>query len=247
MKLTVLGNASPYPRPDQPCSGYLVETDRAAILLDAGPGTLAQLQTIRPIWSLDAIWISHRHVDHSADLLSAYYALRYGPQEPHAVPLYAPDGLAERIAAFVGPHAEEKVASTFPLTVLHGFGDTVLGDMSVSWAPVQHGVPAFGFRVESAGRSLAYSGDCAPCVSLVELAEGADVLVCEAGYSVEESTSPVHHTPEQAGNTAAQARSRSLLLTHLSDGLDPKDALSRASVGFDGPIQVLMPRSEYLV
>ncbi|GAA1111897.1 hypothetical protein ACFQXA_24170 [Nocardiopsis composta] len=63
MELTVLGSASPYARPGNPCSGYLVRHGGTAL------------------W-LDAIWLSHLHADHAADLLTAYYALLYADLEP---------------------------------------------------------------------------------------------------------------------------------------------------------------------
>ena len=77
MKLTILGTATPYPRPDNPCSGYLVQHGDTSIWVDAGTGTLAELQRHITLDRLDAIWISHAHADHSADLLTAYYALRF--------------------------------------------------------------------------------------------------------------------------------------------------------------------------
>ena len=64
MKLTILGTATPYPRPDNPCSGYLVQHGITSIWMDAGTGTLAELQRHIPLDRLDAIWISHAHADH---------------------------------------------------------------------------------------------------------------------------------------------------------------------------------------
>lgn len=246
MKLTVLGTAAPFPVPDGPCSGYLLESATTALWIEAGPGTLAELQRVRPLATLGGIWVSHRHVDHSADLLPAYYALRYGPGSPASLPLFAPDGLHERIADFVGPAASEAVHGAFPLTVMSGFGDAEVGDLRLSWAPVQHGVPAFALRVESGGRSLVFSGDCAPCGSLTELAEDADVFICEAGYSGPQSER-AHHTPEQAGSTAAEAGAKRLLLTHVELSVPLAVAATRAAATFGGPVEGLRPGSTYSV
>lgn len=77
LQFTVLGCATPYPSVDNPCSGYLVSGGGARVWVDAGSGTLAQLQRHVRLDELDAIWISPLHADHSADLLTAYYGALY--------------------------------------------------------------------------------------------------------------------------------------------------------------------------
>jgi ribonuclease BN (tRNA processing enzyme) len=273
MLLTVLGTATPYPRPDEPCSGYLLQsgTDgsldaprtaarsitRTAVWIDAGTGTLAELQRHISLSELDAIWISHRHADHSADLLVAYYALRFADPALHPatpIPLIGPEGLLERLAAFLGPNAVDELPRVFDFRPMSGFGDARFGDLELSWGPVQHGVPAFGLTVDerqSTGgtRRFAYSGDSAPCLSLEEIGEGADLLLVECGYATDpsadpsahpdaQSTPPAHHTPEDAGRTATAAHASRLVLTHLADGLTAADAASRAAAHFTGPVEV---------
>ncbi|GCB50418.1 metallo-beta-lactamase family protein [Streptomyces sp. NL15-2K] len=95
LTLTVLGTASPHPQPDLPCSGYLLRDGGAEVWVDAGFGTFAELQRHTDPARLDAIWISHLHADHSADLLAAVYGLAYGGLTPDApIPVYAPAGCA---------------------------------------------------------------------------------------------------------------------------------------------------------
>ncbi|MCS5724041.1 MBL fold metallo-hydrolase [Herbiconiux sp. CPCC 203407] len=261
MQLTVLGTATPYPRPDEPCSGYLLRggTDgsaagsRTTLWIDAGTGTLAELQRHITLSELDAIWISHRHADHSADLLVAYYALRFAdpvlrPVAP--IPLIGPESLLERLAAFLGPNAVDELPRVFDFRPMSGFGDARFGDLELSWGPVQHGVPAFGLTVDErqttgGTRRFAYSGDSAPCLSLEEIGEGADLLLVECGYEADPSTRsdasrtpPAHHTPEDAGRTATAARASHLVLTHLADGLTAADATSRAAAHFTGPVDI---------
>ncbi|MEV0665421.1 MBL fold metallo-hydrolase [Actinomadura luteofluorescens] len=96
---TVLGSATPYSSVDDPCSGYLVSSGDTRVWVDAGTGTLAQLQRHIRLDVLDAIWISHLHADHSADLLTAYYGLLYADVQLDAPsPLYGPPGVADRLA-----------------------------------------------------------------------------------------------------------------------------------------------------
>ena len=82
-ELIVLGSASPYPRPGAPCSGTSCAATAPSVWLDAGPGTLAALQEHTALTEVDAIWISHLHADHVADLLPAVYALLFADRGRH--------------------------------------------------------------------------------------------------------------------------------------------------------------------
>ena len=73
MKLTVVGCTGSFPGPDSPASCYLLEHEDARILLDLGNGSLGQLQRYADIYDIDAVFLSHLHVDHCIDLCS-YYA-----------------------------------------------------------------------------------------------------------------------------------------------------------------------------
>lgn len=91
LRITVLGSATPFARPGNACSGYLVEGGGARVWVDAGSGTLAELQRYVALGDVDAVWISHLHADHSADLLTTHYALLYaGLDLPLPVPLFGP-------------------------------------------------------------------------------------------------------------------------------------------------------------
>ena len=250
MIVTVLGTATPYPRPGNPCSGYLLQatddpagTDSARrptnVWVDAGTGTLAELQRHIGLDQLDAVFVSHRHADHSADLLVAYYALRFSELRPaHPIPLIAPDGLVDRLIDFLGPNAVHELPRVFTPVTMSGWGEHRLGDLTLEWGPVQHGVPAFGLAAEHRGRRLAYSGDGAPCTSLEELGEGAHLMIVEAGYDVAPQGPPVHHTPDDAGRTAAAAGAERLLLTHLAETVADDDAVRRASAEFAGEVRL---------
>ncbi|MFD5321725.1 MBL fold metallo-hydrolase [Streptomyces sp. NPDC127098] len=238
-RLTVLGSATPYARVDNPCSGYLVSSGDTRIWVDAGSGTLAQLQWHTRLEDLDAIWISHLHADHSADLLTAYYAFLFADVRLTApIPLYGPPGIADRLAHFLtNTSTRSPVESAYDIHELHDGHQVQVGELTLTSRAVAHGIPAFALRAESGDRSLAYSGDTAPCASLTELAAGCDVLLCEA-ESAEAPTEgePVHHTPEEAGETASAARAARLIVTHIGPSLTTQQALARASSRYDGPV-----------
>ncbi|MBB4678824.1 MBL fold metallo-hydrolase [Crossiella cryophila] len=249
LTLTVLGNATPYPTRDNPCSGYLVTNGDTRVWMDAGTGTLGPLQHHTGLAELTAIWISHAHADHTADLLTAYYALRYADIDRDPLPLYCPPGLADRLANFLtnGPE-RSPVESAFAIHELHDGHQVQLGELTLTSRAVDHGIPAFGVRVESPEASLVFSGDTAACPALTELASGCDLLLCEAESDQRPADEPpVHHTPEDAGETAQAAGARRLLLTHLGRSVSPDDAVTRAAARFAGPVEFAEPGSHITV
>ncbi|MFI9007702.1 MBL fold metallo-hydrolase [Actinosynnema sp. NPDC053489] len=231
--LTVLGTATPYPRPDNPCSGYLLRTGHTAVWVDAGPGTLAALQRHHRPDRIDAVWISHTHADHTADLLPYYYALLFADQRPRApIPLYGPPGLAARLETFLAGAAPNPAAAAFDVHELHDGHRADVGDLTLTSRAVDHGLPAFGLRATHDGATLAYSGDTGPCPALDDLAHGADLLLCEA-----DGAGPHHCSPEDAA--AAGRGARHLLLSHVGHTLTTAEAAERAHAPVARPGEIL--------
>jgi ribonuclease BN (tRNA processing enzyme) len=77
MRLTVLGSSGTFAGPDDACSGYLVEHDGFRLVMDVGPGTLANLQRHLPLDRIDAVLLSHAHPDHWGELPTLCNAYRY--------------------------------------------------------------------------------------------------------------------------------------------------------------------------
>lgn len=224
LTLRVLGAATPYPAaPDQPCSGYLVQTPDTNLLVELGLGVWPHLlQHLDPA-DLTGVWISHLHPDHSADLL-ALYQWAANSDNPPRLPVHGPQGWADRIGAALP--AEDGADQFRRLFHVHEHVEAPiqLGDLSLTAIQVHHSVPAYGLRIRANGATLAYSGDSGPCAQLTDLAESADLFLCEAGSST--SGQPYHCTPEEAARAGQAARR--LVLTHLSPGLTAANAADRA-------------------
>ncbi|WP_181871663.1 MBL fold metallo-hydrolase [Sphaerisporangium album] len=228
MSLTVLGCQTPYPKPDQPCSGYLLRMGPSIVWVDAGPGTFAELQRHVGLADIDAIWISHLHPDHCADLLSAWNAFVNTPSLSRPV-VFGPPGWVERVDAMLGQ--DGAVGSVF-ITQEVCDGDALrIGSVDVSAWQVEHSVPAFGLRAQYRDRVFAYSADSGPCPQLADLARSAHVLVIEAGA---DTPQPHHCTPEEAGDVATASQVSRVILTHVSPGVAPEHALWRLQTRFAG-------------
>ncbi|MFC8362505.1 MBL fold metallo-hydrolase [Streptomyces griseorubiginosus] len=235
LSLTVLGTASPHPGPGRPCSGYLLRGGGAEVWVDAGPGTFAELQRHTNPSRLTAIWISHLHADHSADLLAAVYAFAYGGLTPAApIPVYAPPGAAHRLAGFFGRSDTRFLSGVLDFQPLYDGHEVRHWNLRLASRAVVHDVETYGLRAECAGRVLAYSGDSGPCTALVELAAESDVFLCEADLDRHGEGEQVHLTPEDAGDIARKAGARELIVTHVGPTLTRDMATARAAVAFTG-------------
>ncbi len=100
------------------------------------------------------------------------------------------------------------------------------------------GVQSLGYRIEVGGKTLAYTGDSGPCDEVLQLAQGADLFLCEATWKHDDGLLPFHMSARQAGEHAARAGVGSLVLTHIWPTLDPEDSRAEAAGAFDGPIEV---------
>jgi ribonuclease BN (tRNA processing enzyme) len=243
--MTVLGTATPFPIPGNPCSGYLVRFGDDSLWIDAGNGTFAELQRHVHLEELSAVWISHLHADHFGDMPIAYYAYAFGGvKRTQRLRVAGPTGWAQRISSFVSGDHIHTMSDVFDVFELGVEDLRSIGEISIRSQRLQHNIESYGLRIEAAGLSIVYSGDTGPCQEFIEFAKGGDLLLCEVGVDElldEERT--YHCAPEDAGEIASEARVQRLMLTHLSRTLEPEQALRRAGRFFTGPISVATPDS----
>jgi ribonuclease BN (tRNA processing enzyme) len=252
VKLTVIGCSGSFAGPDSAASCYLLEGEQEGrawrVLLDLGSGALGSLQRFVDPLSIDAVLLSHLHPDHYFDISGLYVLWRYHPDGPRPpIPIFGPKGVARQSARAYGLRKEPGMSAEFEF---HEYDDQPirLGPFTVRVTRVVHPVTAYGIRVESGGRVIAYSGDTGPCHQLVELASDADLLLAESAF-VEGGENPVdlHLTGRQAGAAAAEAGVRRLVLTHIPPWHDPQVCLAEALEAFSGPLEAAVTGATYVV
>ena len=235
MRLHVVGCSPAWPDPGGAQSGYLVEQGGRRLLLDCGPGVLARLREREGWPRVDAIVISHFHLDHWGDVIPWAFGALYGPGRGGQRPaLWLPPGGAESLrhldpALFTGPVFDvfdvHEYAEATPFTAA-GFGLTAFGLL-------HYASESFGLRVSDGETVLAYGADSAPCEELVELARDADVFLCEATLADPEPGERGHLTAEEAIAAATDAGSRRLLIVHRPVELSLPDGVERAYDGLE--------------
>jgi ribonuclease BN (tRNA processing enzyme) len=234
MKLDVIGCSPAWHNPGGAQSGYLLDGP-GRLLLDCGAGVLAHLRQ-RGAWPhVDAVVITHFHLDHWGDLVPWAFGTQFGPGRAVAPQpaLWVPPGGAEKILAvenLLGAHA---ILEAFALqeyaegTPFEAAGYTI--------TPVR--VPhydqlTFALRVTDGERTLAYSGDSAPSPALAEVARDADLFLCEATLAAPEPGLRGHLTAAEAVAAFEESGARRLLVVHRPAELPLDPSLEQATDGF---------------
>src|SRR6266511_4333199 len=171
VKLTVVGSSPAWPNPGGAQSGYLVE-DRGRLLLDCGPGVLARLREQDGWPRVDAIAITHFHLDHWGDLVPWVWGRMYGlgqEDEPPEV-WVQPGGRAELRTFGERLGMREMFEDTFRMREYEDDEPFVAAGLQVTPLRLPHyTLRTYGFRVSNEHKTLAYSGDSGPSDRLPEL------------------------------------------------------------------------------
>ncbi len=239
LTVTVLGCSGSYAAPGNPCTGYLVQSDSTAVLLDCGPGTLGPLQEAIDLADISAIVTTHCHPDHWLELpVIRNVFIWFVPRT--AVPVY---GTAET-RAMDRAITVLRSGRTDPLdwTVVDPSSKVAIGDQRWSFARTDHPVETLAARVDAGGRSFAFSSDTGPGWDFRSLGEGIHVAMCDASHGCEhEGRGIPHMSAREAAGAASAAGVERLVLTHLAPGCDPGAQLAEAGAAFDGDLDVARP------
>jgi ribonuclease BN (tRNA processing enzyme) len=238
MELTVLGSSAAWPGPGLAASGYLLREDGFSAVLDLGTGAMSNLQLHLPHERLDAIVITHEHIDHCIDLYSVYMARFFHSEPLPPLPVYAPPGVFARVAALEDDEGVAQMRAIFDVHEVEPGGSFEAGPLRVSTRLLPHWVPNSGLRIQSNGRTLVYTGDTGPSDEIEALARGADLVVAEASWqgTFGEGRPPYHLTARQAAEHATRAGVGRLVLSHFWPGHDREVSREEAATAFDGEL-----------
>jgi ribonuclease BN (tRNA processing enzyme) len=244
--LTVIGSSGTYPGGGRACSSYLVESEGTSVLLDCGNGALANLTKIRDVADVDAVILSHMHPDHFVDIYGLFYALRFHPQGPKAVDVYAPAGADDHIAQLLwNPGGFRELCRFREVRA----GDTLsIGAFDIELFAAAHPIETLASRITAAGGVvIAYSADSGASDRIVECARDADLFVCDCTWLAADGPHPenLHMSGAEAGQHARRAGAKSLLVTHVFPTTEPEEVAAEAREHFDGRVLVARDLEEY--
>jgi ribonuclease Z len=275
IRVTVLGSGDPFVRPSQASASVLIEVgnpERDIFFFDLGSGALKNFTGLRlPVTATTKVFLTHLHADHVGDVPTLVYSLaKAGRRDP--VEVWGPAGASESLGtgAYVerlqaahawdmeslcghpGQSGARAIATEVPYdavkTIYQRNGVTVT---SFPVIHIQDG--AVGYRLDYAGRSVAFSGDTRPCRTLVEASLGVDLLIHEtfpsAGVYAKKAGVPpafaeqivngVHTSPKMAGRVFARVGARMSVMWHLAVDHETVGAAYREMrAEYDGPVTI---------
>lgn len=252
MDLVLLGTGGPVSDGKRAASCTLVTGPEGHLLFDCGPGAGLRLGEVGlPAAKLDAIVLSHLHMDHCLELPSIVFgAFLQGRKDP--MPVFGPVGtraLGENLFDRCFPYLSglvKNVTKNDLRVEYHEYSESRLpvpGKLEVTSAPVSHGnVSAYGFRVSNGQNSAAISGDSEPCEALVQLADSVDALVQDCAFPDSVGRVLGHTLPAGVGELAARARPRRVILTHLFPACNGHESEMLESVRKSFRGDVVIPR-----
>lgn len=258
-RVTLLGTAGPSMSIDRAEAGTLVQAGTETLLFDCGRGVPERLSQLG-INNVNKIFLTHLHSDHTQGLpvlwMSAWNGRGtntlsiWGPGTDVDQPAGVKELAAQLSGAFatnthirrdlVEKWAPEGIAIN-PREVAEGIvyqsnGVTVTAFL-VDHAPVK---PAFGYRIDYAGRSVAISGDTRPSENLVKFSKGVDVLIHEvfnAAVGSTAATAAYHTLPEQAADIFNRTAPKLAVYSHMAPAAFDASVRTRAA-GYNGPLVV---------
>lgn len=251
MRLITLGTAAAgVPRSGDSGSGALLEHGSTRILIDVGGGVLGALVGHAPLGTLSAVYLSHLHHDHVADLYPLALWARFTRNK---LRVFGPNGTRTLLYRWFSLFASDPdpYVQALEITEYEEWTVYTVGDIKLMPCPVEHNVACFALRAEAGGKRFVFSGDTRAGALLEEAALDADLLLSEATYQDlpegrEPEKSRDHHmTAREAGLVAKKARAKQLVLTHLKFDLDPEATRKQAEAGYGAPVEIASPGSIY--
>ena len=241
-EVILLGTGMPYPDPTASGPATAVVVAGRVFLFDAGPGVMRRMEAANlPINGPEALFITHLHSDHTlgyADLMLTSWVMR----RRAPFPVYGPPGLRNMTDHLLAAYSEDitirtnglehEAADGYRVEVHEIRGGVVYekDGVRITAINVAHGAwkEAFGYRIDTAGRSIVISGDTRPSEAVVKAAQDVDILIHEVysasrlkpedrpgGKDWPRYCREYHTSDVELGALAARIRPKLLILDHI--------------------------------
>jgi ribonuclease BN (tRNA processing enzyme) len=226
MQLVVLGSGTSVPHPTRAAAAFWLETSAGSILLDCSADATHRMAEEKLDWSnLDAIWISHLHLDHCGGLASFLFGIKHAPQSQgreKPLTIFCCDGIRRLLKGIDEAGNYRLLEQHFPVrlrelteTASENGSFEILPGLSAQTFSTPHTQESSAIRLrDRTGPSIVYSSDTGYSEGLASFAQGADIFILECSF---QRNKPVqtHLELTEAMRLATLSEPRTLLLTHL--------------------------------
>ena len=236
MKVIVLGSGTSVPHPRRSSSAYWLETERGTLLLDCSPSAIHRMAEEGLNWAnLDAVWISHFHLDHCGGLAPFLFGTKYAPETQErdkSLTIFGPGGLKNLLVGFDAANDYRLFEQPFPLEIvevepLEQF--EILPGVAAATFDTPHTPESRAIRVaDEAGASIVFTSDTGFSKPLGSFARNADLFLLECSF-VRNKPVEKHIELAEAVFLARYSKAERTVLTHLYPEWDEVDFASEVA------------------
>ncbi len=235
MQLVVLGSGTSVPHPQRAAAAHWLQTTGGSLLLDVSAAAVHRMAQEELDWvNLDAIWVSHFHLDHVGGLAPFLFGTKYAPQtQARRKPLvvYGPSGLQKLFRAFDEAGDYKLMKQPFPLEIKEiapGSSFALWPDLHAETFSTPHTDESLALKLtDERGTTLVFTSDTGPTDALADFARGVDLLFMECSFHRDKPVE-LHLELADAMRLAALAAPRRVLLAHLYPQWDDVDLAAEA-------------------
>lgn len=229
MELIVLGSGSSVPHPRRASSGYWLRAESGSVLLDCSGAVVHRMAQEGCDWvNLDAIWISHFHLDHCGGLAPLLFGTKHAPETQvrrKPMRIFGPAGLSDLLRSFDTAYDYGLFKQPFPLEIIEVEAGTPfeIAGMTANAFSTPHTDESQAIRISNAeGRSFVYTSDTGYSAELAEFARSVDLLLSECSF-IRETPVKIHLEVRDIIEIAKIAGPERIVLTHLYPEWDGRE------------------------